>query len=72
MDVLHGELRGDEAAGRPCAEQPFLLEPVEHEPQRRARDLQPRRKRNLAKPLAGPELAAEQELAHLQERAQGL
>jgi hypothetical protein len=72
VDVLNGELRGDESAGWPGAEQPLLLETIEHEPQRRARHFQPGGKRNLAQPLARAKFPAEEEFAHLEERTKRL
>ena len=72
VDVLDGELGGDESAGRPGGQQALLLQPIEHQPQRRPRHLQPGGQRNLAQPLARAELAAEEEFAHLQERTKSL
>ena len=72
VDVLHRELGGDEPAGRPGGQQPFLLQPIQDQPQRRARDLQPGGQRNLAQPLARAEFAPEQQFAHLQERTKSL
>ncbi len=71
-NVLDGELAGHEPAGRPGLQQAFLRQPVEHQAQWRAGDVQARRQRHLAQPFARPERAPQDELAHLEERAKGL
>ena len=72
VDVLHRELGGDEPAGGPRGQQAFLFEPIQHQPQRRARDLEPGREGNFAQPLARAEFPPEEEFAHLQERTKSL
>ena len=71
-NVAHRELGGDKAAGRPRRDQPFLFEPAEHQSHRGAGHLEAAGQRDLADSLAGAELAAEQQLAHLQQGPQGL
>ena len=71
-DVFHGEPARDEPPGRARLEQPFLGEPVEHQPKRCPRNVQPRRQRHFAQAFAWPERTPENELPHLEERAKGL
>ena len=59
-------------AGGPGGEQAFLFQPVEDQPQRRPRHLQPCGQGDLAQPLARAELAAEEEFPHLEERTESL
>ena len=47
-DVLDRELARDESTRRPRLEQAFLSQPVEHQAQRRTRDVQARRQRHFA------------------------
>src|SRR5262249_20321884 len=72
VNVADRELRRDEPAGRPRRHEAFLFEAAEHEREGRARHVKARGQRNLADPFAGTELAAHEQLAHLQERPQGL
>ena len=71
-DVRLRELAHDVAAALEAAQQPLVLELGEREPQRRPRDAEPLDQRQLRHPLAGRELAVEDQLAQAQERPHDL
>ncbi len=71
-DVLDRELAGDEASGRPGLQKALLGQPVQHQPQRRPRDVQPRGQWHLSEPFTWPERTSKHELPHLEESAKGL
>jgi len=62
----------DKAAGRQGLQQPFLLEVDEGRADRRARHLQPLDQRELGHALAGLYVAAQNQLAQLEQRPDGL
>ena len=66
------ELAHDVAAAGEPPQQALVLELGEREPQRRARDAEPLDERQLGHPLAGRELAAEDQLAQAQQRPRDL
>ena len=72
MDVLDRELGGHESARRTGGQQPLLFQPVEHQSQRRAGNLQPGRERNLPQPLSRAEFAPQEKFAHLKQRTKRL
>src|SRR4051795_543407 len=70
--LLARERAHDEAAARRGPHEPLVLQAREREAQRRARDPELRRERDLRQPLAAAQLAVEHELAQAQRRAQPL
>ena len=72
MDVALVEGADDEAAGGKRLQQAFLLQTDQRRADRRSGDAEPFDQKELRHPLAGLDLAAEDELAQLQQRVHGL